>query len=85
MKLINCTQCGAGDFTRENGYMICKYCGAKYAVEKEDLGIRQSTISLDSDVEALLEKCRNDRRNAGKYANLILDIDPDNEEALKYL
>lgn len=44
-----------------------------------------SQISINSDVENLLQKCRIDRKNARKYANLILDIDPDNEEARKYL
>ena len=40
---------------------------------------------MDDDVERLLQKCRTDRRNARKYANLVLDIDPTNQEALKYL
>ena len=44
-----------------------------------------SQIDLDDDISRLLQKCRTDRRNARKYANLILDIDPDNEEAQKYL
>ena len=85
MRLIKCTQCGSDEFVRDNGFMICKYCGARFAVEKEDLGVRQSSISLDSDIEALLKKCRTDPRNAKRYANLILDIDPDNEEAYRYL
>ena len=45
----------------------------------------QSSIALDDDVARLLEKCRTDPRNARKYANLVLDIDPHNREALKYL
>ena len=44
----------------------------------------QSTIALDDDVKRLLEKCKTDPKNARRYANLILDIDPDNEEALNY-
>ncbi len=51
MKLINCTQCGAGEFKRENGYMICKYCGAKYAIEKGDLGIYDDGPSACGGVE----------------------------------
>ena len=42
-------------------------------------------ISLQSDIELLLDKCRRDPRNARKYANLILDIDPGNKDALQYL
>jgi len=45
----------------------------------------RSGVSLDSDVERLLLKCHEDPRRAARYANLILDIDPTNEEALKYL
>ena len=85
MKLIQCRQCGSGEFYRENGYMVCKFCNARYSIEKGDLGIKESVIALDSDIEALLKKCRQDPKNAKKYANLILDIDPDNNEALKYL
>ena len=85
MKLIQCKQCGSGEFYRNNGYMICKFCNARYAIEQLDLGIKKSTIALNSDIEALLKKCKLDPKNARKYANLILDIDPDNDEALKYL
>ena len=85
MKLIQCKQCGSGEFYRNNGYMICKFCNAQYAIEQLDLGIKKSTIALNSDIEALLKKCKLDPKNARKYANLILDIDPDNDEALKYL
>ena len=42
-------------------------------------------IGLDDDVAELLRKCRENPARARKYANLILDIDPDNPEALKYL
>ncbi len=85
MKLIYCARCGSSDFDRDGGYMVCKYCNARYAIEQGDLGVKQSTISVNSDVQALLNKCRMDPRNAKKYANLILDIDPNNREALRYL
>ena len=39
----------------------------------------------EDDVAELLRKCRENPARARKYANLILDIDPDNPEALKYL
>lgn len=85
MKIIKCTQCGGNDFIRDNGYMVCKFCNTHYAIEVGDLGIKQSSISLDSDIDILLKKCKSDPKNARKYANLVLDIDPDNEEAKKYL
>ncbi len=47
--------------------------------------MKTSYIALDDDVQMLLIKCHNDPTQANKYANLILDIDPNNKEAIKYL
>ena len=38
MKLIKCTQCGSGDLACTNGFLVCRYCGAKYTVEPGDTG-----------------------------------------------
>jgi hypothetical protein len=46
---------------------------------------KASVISVSSDIEALLQKCREDPRNRKRYAGLILDIDPTNPEAQQYL
>ena len=65
--------------------MTCEYCGTQF-LASEILGTgTSSSIDLGDDVQQLLEKCRKNPANARKYANLILDIDPDNAEALKYL
>ena len=40
-------------------------------------------ISLNSDIERLLQKCKTDPKNKQKYINLILDIDPDNTDVYK--
>ncbi len=85
MKPIICTQCGANEFVHENGYIVCKFCNTRYAMVKANKGVSKSTISVHSDVKILLEKCRTDKTNARKYANLILDIDPNNVEARRYL
>ena len=85
MKVIVCKQCGASGLQKKSGYMICPYCGTTYQITEEDLPVRSSTIAINDDVKRLLEKCRKDPRNARRYANLILDIDPSNKEALRYL
>ena len=69
---------------------MCEYCDSKYLFTAEDYNFYGNSksisgISLGSDVEMLLQKCRMNPKNARKYANLVLDIDPDNVEALKYL
>ena len=85
MRSLICERCGANGMETENGYRICKYCGTVYQLTVEDILVKESVISVSSDVENLLMKCRLDPRNAKKYANLILDIDPNNKEVLKYL
>lgn len=42
-------------------------------------------IALDDDVVRLLAKCEAEPARARKYANLVLDIDPSNTQALKEL
>ena len=99
MQVIHCQSCGASMFVEQGGYSVCQYCGAKYVIQSSTPIISSSTviyktttahpvsssIDLVDDVSRLLQKCKTDHRNARKYANLILDIDPDNKEALKYL
>ena len=51
MKLMRCTQCGSNELVRDNGYMVCKYCNSRYAIEKDDIGIKESSIELGSDIE----------------------------------
>lgn len=85
MKLIACDRCGAGGLRNEGEYMICTYCGSKFRITVDDMPKRDMEAGLSSDIDELLMKCKRDPRNAKKYANLILDIDPDNVEAQKYL
>ena len=80
LKVIICERCGANSLHEENNYYVCDYCGTKFIKKPEGEG-----ISLNSDIERLLQKCKTDPKNAKKYANLILDIDPDNTEVYKYL
>ena len=85
MKEINCKNCGASSLIEKNGYWLCEYCGSKFSIESSDLPHQGMGLSISTDIEKLLYKCRTDPKNAKKYANLILYIDPANEEAFKYI
>lgn len=99
MKLMSCECCGANDWIEDGKFRVCKYCGSKFQIVKEksityrsngngQRGIEyftESEIALDDDIQRLLNKCKEEPWNAKKYANLILDIDSGNVEALKYL
>lgn len=85
MKMLKCTNCDANGLIEKGGFLVCEYCGSKFAIESSDMPQQSMGRSLSSDVERLLEKCRKEPRNARQYANLILDIDPTNKDALKYL
>ncbi len=85
MKSLSCEKCGASSWNTLNGYRICQYCGTKYQLTLDDIVIKKSHIAVNSDIERLLSLCKTEPYNAKKYANLILDIDPSNKEALKYL
>ena len=81
----NCPNCGANAFVYKNGAKYCEFCNTRFELEESEKPKKKSEISLESDVERLLRKCEEEPFKAKKYAGLILDIDPTNKEALKYL
>ena len=85
MKAIVCEKCGSNDWMEIPGFRKCKFCGTIYQLTAEDQPAKQSDINIRGDVQALLNKCKSDPKNAKKYANLVLDIDPNNSEAKRYL
>ena len=92
MEAIVCKACGAGGLQIRNGRGVCEYCGTVFILEDQEKQALRKTaapagngIALESDIDRLLRKCAEEPRNAARYASLILDMDPDNEEALKYL
>ena len=85
MTVFVCESCGGRDYSDESGYRICAFCGGKYKLDKEDLPQKESFIAIDDDIARLLKKIEKEPRNARKYANLILDIDPTNIEAKRIL
>ena len=82
METWRCPCCGGDKYAIENNYKICAYCKSKFKIE--DLS-EKTGISINKDIENLLQKCSLYPEKASKYANLILDIDPENKEAQKYL
>ena len=84
MKIEICERCGGGELVARDGYRICQYCHTKYLLTPEDVTRKGSIIALDSDIKMLLQKCQDDPANARRYASLVLDMDPENTEALKY-
>lgn len=80
MRMMACKACGSNDLVKEKDRLKCAYCGTVYVSEAS-----RSIIDLDGDIEALLQKCKDNPSNARRYANLILDIDPGNRDALRYL
>lgn len=88
MKALICTRCGASDFVEIGGMLMCKYCKTKYQKQVvSTIKKRKATtsIALNDDIAALLKKCKDDPLNARRYANRILDIDPTNIEARRFL
>lgn len=85
MKIVECGKCGSNELFHDSGYMVCAFCRVKFIPRADDRIEIGSAISLDDDVRILLNKCLSDPDNSKRYANLVLDIDPTNAEALKYI
>lgn len=95
MKSIVCDKCGSTELTEKNGYLVCDYCGSKFILTQDEVkipksqsasgGNKKTEININEDIKRLIRKCEYDKPNARRYANLILDIDPDNVEARKYI
>ncbi len=85
MKLLECSRCGSKELLEDDGYVVCVYCQSRFKPEVDEHPAKGTVIDFRSDIQALLKKCIEDPVNRRRYANLILDIDPTNLEALKYL
>lgn len=85
MKSVECGHCGSKELFEEDEYLICAYCQSRFIPEVNDKPLKGTVIDVQSDIQKLLMKCIEDPKNRRRYANLILDIDPSNLEAMKYL
>lgn len=83
MEKMTCKGCGSNDLYKENGYLVCRYCGTKHLIAKEDKPEKETVIDLNEDVQRLLKCWDEDPSKADKYAHMILEIDPNNQRALQ--
>jgi uncharacterized Zn finger protein (UPF0148 family) len=83
MEKMICKGCGSNDLYKENGYLVCRYCGTRHLIAKEDGPEKESVIDLNEDVARLLKRWDEDPSRADKYAHMILEIDPHNQRALQ--
>lgn len=85
MNVLACEKCGSTDFFEKNGFRVCSFCRTKYAFDQQKTNSCSSDISLDDDIARLLQKCKTNPKQARRYANRVLDMDPGNRDAMKYL
>ena len=46
--------------------------------------MKATSIGMQDDINALLARCESDPANRRRYVSLILDLDPYNQEVLKF-
>lgn len=85
MKRVECSNCGSTELIADNDIIVCVYCRSRHVPQTDDVPPRETVIGIESDIQTLLQKCRQDPKNRRRFANLILDIDPSNQEAKKFL
>ena len=84
MKQKTCPNCGGNEFRIEGRQGICQFCESVFDLGADEVK-RNSSIAINEDVEALLEKCRENPFMAKRLVHLILELDPNNTEIFKYL
>lgn len=85
MRHIQCPNCGSVEFREDAKKRTCLYCQTSFEVELNAVSTPGSSIDIQADIDELIRKCDLDPANKRTYANLILDLDPDNEVALQLL
>ena len=85
MEHIACTRCGSNELAEEGAFLVCAYCRSRFSVPRYGERRPATTIDVNGDIRMLLQKCADDPANLRRYASLVLDLDPENGEALEYL
>jgi hypothetical protein len=80
-----CNKCGSNSLMRESAYATCEYCRTKFLLGADEAPLSGSEICLNSDIQDLLSKAREEPAREVYFANLVLDIDHGNEQALAIL
>jgi uncharacterized Zn finger protein (UPF0148 family) len=97
MKKLICEMCGSTDLIKQDGVFVCQHCGAKYSVDEAKRMMVEGTVEVTGTVridssEVLEKSLKNARRAkddnnyelAEKYYEEVLDVDPENWEAVFY-
>ncbi len=94
MKQLTCEMCGSTDLMKQDGVFICQTCGCKYSVEevKKMFTEIEGKVEIDhtTEIENLLIRAQqfmdqNDLNNALKYCNRVLDLAPDEANAVRII
>lgn len=83
--LVDCEACGSKKLIKKDGFHVCAYCHTQYFPKVNNATSSETVIGIASDIQVLLQKCIEDPSNRRRFANLILDIDPTNREAKRFL
>lgn len=85
MMIVECVKCGSSELIKQGDFIACVYCRTRFVPQHDNFPKSVAVIALQDDVEKLLSRCKTEPGSRRRLANLILDIDPTNSEALKYL
>lgn len=69
----------------EDRRVICAFCRSQFTTQVNEYLPQETVVDVLSDIQVLLQKCKADPANSYRYANLILDIDPTNQDVTHYL
>jgi len=95
MKKLSCEMCGSPDVIKQEGLFVCQNCGTKYSVEDAKKMMIEGTVEVTGTVRVdnsskyenykkLAERAFKDKsyEEAGQYYEKILEINPDDWEAI---
>lgn len=99
MKKLVCEMCGSSDMLKQDGVFVCQNCGTKYSVEEarkmmveiEGTVEVQGTVKVDrsNEIANRMENIKNEFNSGNndtvkRMCTELLNIDPDNYQAIMY-